>query len=130
MNANTTFTRLFNTAQEVEFNPAWANGTGYYDYAVEGDKAPALQAGDVRKCMDNKGRRMVIICRTPGKNIVIFDRFSNSSPDGVLVSNLYYGEEVNLLKSGLDFTSQVLEPAMYNLCQTLGLSLDIQTDIN
>lgn len=58
---------------EIAYNPAWANGTGYFDFAVKGEHAPALENGQVVKSVDEQGRKILIVGFTLG-NIVVFER--------------------------------------------------------
>lgn len=70
------FAAQFSKTKAVPFNPKWSNGTGYFDYAVLGQEAPLLEAGDVVCSEDPKGRKLIII-GTPLGNVVIFQRYSN-----------------------------------------------------
>lgn len=72
------FTRLYEKATKLEFNPAWSNGTGYFDGAVNGPNAP--------KDLDNKkiysfevesGRKGLIFPTRYG-NVVAFQRYHNA----------------------------------------------------
>lgn len=75
-----------NKVAPVEFNPAWANGTGYYDYAVYGEHAPVLQVGQMVKCnTGGENNRNMLIVGTPIDNVVMFQRFT--ADDGVFVTN-------------------------------------------
>lgn len=72
---NSTFDRV---AKTLDFNPDWANGTGYLDHAAEGPDAPVLAAGDMAKSTDNFGRKMIIV-GLPIGNLVVFRRYSKES---------------------------------------------------
>lgn len=78
---NQTFDRVQTT---LEFNPNWANGTGYLDHAAEGPDAPVLAAGEMAKSTDNFGRRVIII-GTPAGNLVVFRRYTKE--DGIYTYN-------------------------------------------
>lgn len=78
---NQTFDRVQTT---LEFNPDWANGTGYLDHAAEGADAPVLAAGEMAKSTDNFGRRMIIV-GTPRGNLVVFRRYTKE--DGIYTYN-------------------------------------------
>lgn len=78
---NTIFDRVEKTLQ---FNPNWANGTGYLDHAAEGPEAPVLAAGEMAKSTDGFGRPMIII-GLPVGNLVVFKRYSNE--DGIYTYN-------------------------------------------
>lgn len=81
----TTFTERYNeVTKEIEFDPKWANGTGYYDHAV---KMVKLEPGEVAKSFDaGTGRRLIFIGTRFG-TIVAFDRYSNQSENGVYTTN-------------------------------------------
>ena len=72
---NTVFARV---EKALEFNPHWANGTGYLDHAAEGPHAPVLAAGEMAKSTDNFGRPIIII-GLPVGNLVVFRRYSKES---------------------------------------------------
>lgn len=78
---NSTFDRVTKT---LDFNPDWANGTGYLDHAAEGPDAPVLAAGDMAKSTDNFGRPMIIV-GLPVGNLVVFKRYSKE--DGIYTYN-------------------------------------------
>jgi hypothetical protein len=58
---------------EIAYDPAWANDTGYFDYAVKGENAPVLENGQVVKSVDEQGRKILIVGFALG-NIVVFER--------------------------------------------------------
>lgn len=91
------FNNTFNNAEVegIEFNPSWKNGTGYFDNAVYVD----LQPGEMRKCRDDQGRRLILI-GTRFKTIVVFDRFKNQEDDGVYVTNFKKNVLLGTLLSG------------------------------
>lgn len=72
---NQVFDRITKT---LEFNPDWANGTGYLDGAAEGPDTPMLASGEMVKSTDNFGRPMIII-GLPVGNLVVFRRYSKES---------------------------------------------------
>lgn len=79
------FNQVFDrVAKTLEFNPDWANGTGYLDHAAEGPNAPILATGDMAKSIDNFGRKMVIV-GLPVGNLVVFRRYSKE--DGIYTYN-------------------------------------------
>lgn len=81
------FNEAFNAIEEVlEFNPKWANDTGYLDNAVDGEDAPRLEEGEVAKFIDGYGRRAIIIGTFYG-NVVVFDRYKGQEDGGVYVTN-------------------------------------------
>jgi hypothetical protein len=75
------FTEAFEAAVLIEFNPDWANGTGYYDNAV----SEKLEIAEVRKTITSNDRRMLLIGTRYG-TIVVFDRYSGPE-HRVFVSN-------------------------------------------
>jgi len=81
------FDRLVNAGKAVEFNTAWANGTGYFDHVVCNEHAPKLEAGDMICFIDASERRGIILGLPKGLgNIVVFERFTRGE-NGVLTFN-------------------------------------------
>lgn len=79
------FTERYNqVAVEIDFDPKWANGTGYYDYAVE---AVDLKPGEMAKSFDASTGRRIILIGTRFGCVVVFDRYSNQDKGGVYVTN-------------------------------------------
>lgn len=73
------FNQVFDRVQTtLDFNPDWANGTGYLDHAAEGAAAPVLAAGDMAKSIDNFGRPIIFV-GLPIGNLVVFRRYSKES---------------------------------------------------
>ena len=71
---------------EIAYNPNWANQTGSLDYAVSGNNAPALAAGQMVKTRDPRGRRIILIGTRKG-NVAVFDRYSGQTETGTWVTN-------------------------------------------
>lgn len=115
------FFKVFENAIEVEFNPDWANSTGYYDYAVRAAVPADHNERNIYYCYDDK-RRLMVICPIEGmeENVVFFDRYTQddisvapaeretrpvgpmtfNAPNcfnGVLSSQLKYNQVANLL---------------------------------
>lgn len=70
------------TADVIEFNASWANGTGYLNGATHvdlGDKA-------IAKSTDDTGRRILLL-KIDGRVAVIFERYTPGHGAFVLVSN-------------------------------------------
>ena len=88
INVGDKFLEAIKDFKEIPFNPKWANGTGYLDFAVKGPEAPKLQNGEVVRSKDNKDRNIGIVGTRVG-NVVVFERFSNGQ-NGVVVSNNPY----------------------------------------
>lgn len=95
----------------IPFNPKWANGTGYYDNAVDGDEAPKLEVGQIVKCFTPapNNRRMILIGTQFG-NVVLFDRFTDADK-GIVVHNA--PDEVKDLVGGM--SSNLSEETIYHL---------------
>lgn len=70
-----TFEKISKTMNkaEVPFNPLWANGTGYYDYAVKGEHMVHIPVGEMKTCVSDNGRKMIFI-GTPLGPVVVFQR--------------------------------------------------------
>lgn len=77
----TTFDRYFAVAQPVEFNPEWANGTGYLDYACEED----FGHGRLVSFQDQYGRKAIAVSAN-GNSAVIFERFKGGDNDVFVVN--------------------------------------------
>jgi hypothetical protein len=96
---NQAFLKTFNdVSQSIEFNPAWKNGTGYFDNVVQGEHMPEIPTGLTVKCVDDTGRKMLITSVTGhaedgvmnGKQVscvVIFERYAPESNRTALVAN-------------------------------------------
>lgn len=80
------FTRAFEEAKEIEFNKEWQGATGYYDPLCDPMKIKDFPEGEMFKCLDDHGRRIVIVGTYFGP-VVVFDRFSGGNTDGVFVYN-------------------------------------------
>lgn len=124
-----TFDRLSAAAPAIEFNPLWANATGYYDNAVYGAHAPVLQFGEVKTCVDLKNRRLVLIGTSKGNeeptNIVLFDRYSDRN--GVIVSNWTAREDSEMHDAfGIDLSSRVSEDTLAKFCKVFAESMDFK----
>lgn len=61
------------TTRSIKFDPAWSNGTGLFDFAVYGDKAPIVPAGSMFKSETPSGRRMLLVGTKLG-NLIVFER--------------------------------------------------------
>lgn len=68
------FAHVRANAKEVDFDPAWKNGTGYLDKAVYADLGVA--PGEVRAFVDDHDRRGVIIGTRVG-NVALFERYTD-----------------------------------------------------
>lgn len=79
------FNEVFNLlAKEVSFNPKWGNGTGYFNYAVQGEHKVPLKHGELKKSQTPSGRRLLFVGTHLG-GIVIFDRYTPQ--EGVFTFN-------------------------------------------
>lgn len=77
---NVVFTEAFNKCtKEIPFVKEWSNGTGLFDYAVYGDRAPKLGNGELVKSVSPGGRRILFVGTRLG-NLVVFDRFAEQAP--------------------------------------------------
>lgn len=95
------FNATFNRPEviDVEFNPAWNNGTGYFDAAVFSEVPGLYTNGRVGRCFDDSGRRLLII-KTRFGNVIVFDRFSHQTDGGVYVTNSPVNPLIRLVVSG------------------------------
>lgn len=78
------FETRFNDALPVEFNPAWANGTGYYDHVVKFH----IPVGKVYKTTDTGTCRRLILIGTEHGTAVFFERYTPGHGPMVVVSNV------------------------------------------
>ena len=67
------FNQLVNSATVVPFDREWHNGTGYFDGAI-----PEEVVG-IKTSTAEDGRRLVIIPVQYGMNVVLFERYTDSS---------------------------------------------------
>lgn len=74
--ADQLFTQAYDKAYDIDFQSNWANGTGYFDHAVSGDRAPKVSYGVFARSKDEYGRRILILGTRLG-NVVIFDRYGD-----------------------------------------------------
>lgn len=77
----TTFDRYFSIAQDVPFNPDWANGTGYFDHACHED----FGNGRLVRFEDQHGRKAIAVS-AKGGSVVIFERFKGGENDVFVVN--------------------------------------------
>lgn len=109
----------------VEYNPKWANGTGYFDHAVKGEHAPKLEVGEMVKCeTPAPNLRQMIIVGTRFGNVVVFERYSPKD-DGershIHVANYpYMLERAGIIKMNVWKADDILmfldaESHMYNI---------------
>jgi hypothetical protein len=82
---NELFTKAFEKARQIDFDPKWSNGTGYFDFASQGDAAPKVGNGKMAASQTPTGRRILIIGTRLG-NAVVFQRYDNR--DDVFVCNI------------------------------------------
>jgi hypothetical protein len=81
------FNVAYESAEKIDFNANWNNGTGYYDHAVDGEHAPKLALGQVVATKSPaKNNRRIILVGTPFGNAVMFERYSDD--DSVLTRNV------------------------------------------
>lgn len=84
------FDKAFAQAKQIPYNPEWANGTGYFDYAVRGKHAPELSQGEVVAAVTPMpNNRRIIIVGTMKGNVVFFERYT-SNQSGVFACNMDY----------------------------------------
>lgn len=70
------FDEMYNGIRtEVECNPKWKNGTGYFDHAVSDE---SIQ--EPCKSKDEHGRPIVLIPQEGGRNLVFFQRYTDGGP--------------------------------------------------
>jgi hypothetical protein len=75
------FGALYDSLEDsvIEFNPAWKNGTGYFDGAVRADFG--LAPGKMARSYCPDSQRRIIVIGTPKGNMVMFERYSSSVID-------------------------------------------------
>lgn len=84
---STDFAKAFGLVEkELEYNPKWANGTGYLDHIVKDDIG--LACGEVARFIDDRMRRAIVV-GTPLGNAVCFERYTPAqSVQFVVVCNV------------------------------------------
>lgn len=82
---NHSFLKTFDSIKkEIAFDANWANGTGYFNGAIE----VALKDGEVAKSVAADGRRMIFVGTATG-SAVFFERYTPNNGDPfVVVSNV------------------------------------------
>lgn len=81
-----TFEAAFAAAEKIDYNPKWANGTGYFDNAVDGDEALKLAEGQIIASTTLAGNdRKLVIVGTRFGNVVVFQRYTKN--EGVYTFN-------------------------------------------
>ena len=97
------FNDAFEAATKVPFDPAWSNGTGYYDNAV----SYPLEYGSVHAAIDNCERKIILVGTRLG-TVVVFQRYTGR--DDIYVSNHRTSKIFNALLG----TTNLNETQMYN----------------
>lgn len=70
-------THFAQATSSLEFDPAWANGTGYFDHAV---KMVSLEPGEMASSVDPQGRKIILIGTRFG-TCVFFERYARKDTD-------------------------------------------------
>lgn len=79
-----TFATAFDSATKIDFDPSWANNTGYFDGAV----FHKLESGKRAAAVDPTGRRIIMV-GTPLGTCVAFERYTpDTGSSFVVVSNV------------------------------------------
>lgn len=89
------FTALYNaTPTEVDFDPTWSNGTGYFDNLTD----VSFGEGTIVKFTDNIQRRGIIIS-AKGASVVVFERQkpSDLGRSPIIVSNSPYPHVIDFV---------------------------------
>lgn len=69
--------------KDIEYNPDWNNGTGYFNGAVNAE-LPELEIGEVGRCKaPAPNNRRILIVKTQFGNVVVFERYTPKE-DGAL----------------------------------------------
>ncbi|MNI40728.1 hypothetical protein D3C73_949630 [compost metagenome] len=66
----------------VQYDPKWANGTGYFNGAMD----VKLEKGHVAKSIDQHGRRIILV-GTEHRTAVLFERYTAGRGAFVIVHN-------------------------------------------
>lgn len=78
------FTEVYNRIPDMQFDPKWGDGTGYFNNAIGSGKV-TLKSGELRSATTPNGRRMIFIGTHLG-TVAIFDRYTPE--DNVFVFNM------------------------------------------
>lgn len=94
------------SVREVPFQMKWNNGTGYLDGAVHADLG--LQPGELAKFNTGaeNNRKGIVIALPGGKNLVIFERYTEGA------SEVYVSNGPRAVEQMLDLTSRIGDNAM------------------
>lgn len=113
------FTERYNQVTTViDFDPKWANGTGYYDHAVE---KVDLKPGEMAKSFDAGTSRRIILIGTRFGSVVVFDRYTNQGEGGVYVTN----EPANFVIKQFVPSGSIGEHSMYVLLGSWGIETNL-----
>ncbi len=96
----------------VEFDPKWANGTGYYDHLA----GVPFEGTQVRHFIDQSDR-IGLILPTKAGNLVMFQRYT-AGQNGVVVSNCH--ERIRGICNMLGFGSSVSRESIWRVLPWLG----------
>lgn len=106
------FTSAVARSEQLEYNPNWANGTGYFNQAVRGEHAPSLEPGTMKWFVDNIGRKAILVGTFFG-NVVIFKRYREDE-NKVYVMNVPFAVKDIISQT----TGAVTEDTMFYLIGT------------
>jgi len=95
------FTIRYNQINKiVPFNPAWNNGTGYYNGAVSGEDAPLIPPGEIVKSVSPApNNRRILIVGTLLGNVVVFERYTDGDKSIIVMNTTRTFSSTNLVRS-------------------------------
>ena len=129
-NASVFFKAFDKVSTEIAYNVAWKNLTSYNDHAVSGEHTPVLPIGTIAKCVDDYGRKTLLVSTRFG-NAVIFQLYSDG--ESVIVGNLpreieqlYLGSAVgtNLAEDSVTLTMLLGDPEYASFNPNVGQRIE------
>lgn len=118
------FVELYDSIDhKLTFDPAWKNGTGYFDPLTRMDLG--LKAGEMATSVDEHGRRMIIV-GTPLGNVVAFERYVPGDA-GVVVHNA--PAVLNTLLRGSSLSEETFV-RYFNQFTNIGMIVKMITEAN
>lgn len=91
------FNAVWNSVMvDEDYNPDWANGTGYFNHAVNEERPK----GTLVRSMDEHGRKIILASLNGKSTMVFFERYTdNDQADFVLIYQRYSDEKDTTLRS-------------------------------
>ncbi len=113
LNAGEALSAVAAVVPQIEFDPSWANGTGYFDRLAKTE----IESESAIVAFKDNHERVGLVIRTAVGNIVLFHRFANGN-NGVVVSN--YPPRLNAIGRMMGLGSSVSKETLFNAVAWMG----------